>query len=327
MVATRAARASVAGAASPRKPRAKSPARKPAGRKKSPAPKRKPKPASGFDVRAALTKALGGGLPGAVAMVLQVVLLMWLRTTVNYQMRHGGSLLEVVHTLYAEGGIKRFYAGAQYALLQGPLSRFGDTAANAGVLYILDGSTLPILAQTACASAAAALWRLVISPLDTAKTMLQVHGTSGLNTLMERVASEGPGVLWAGALGSIVATFLGHYPWFATNNYLEARVPPPPKKSRTKKLLRRAAIGFASSVVADCVSNSTRVVKTAVQTSLVPITYVEAALAVVDRDGIAGLLWRGLAAKILCNGLSSIFFSVAWKGLMDSNEAKAKAKK
>ena len=107
--------------------------------------------------------------------------------------------------------------------------------------------------------------------------MLQVHGTSGLNTLMERVASEGPGVLWAGALGSIVATFLGHYPWFATNNYLEARVPPPPKKSRTKKLLRRAAIGFASSVVADCVSNSTRVVKTAVQTSLVPITYVEAA--------------------------------------------------
>ena len=53
----------------------------------------------------------------------------------------------------------------------------------------------------------------------------------------------------------------------------------------------------------------------------------EAALEVVNRDGVAGLLWRGLAAKILCNGLSSIFFSVAWKGLMDSNEAKAKAKK
>ena len=105
MVATRAARASAGAAASPRKPRAKSPARKPAGRKKSPAP-RKATSSSGFDVRAALTKALGGGLPGAVAMVLQVVLLMWLRTTVNYQMRHGGSLLEVIETLYAEGGIK-----------------------------------------------------------------------------------------------------------------------------------------------------------------------------------------------------------------------------
>jgi hypothetical protein len=33
-----------------------------------------------------------------------------------------------------------------------------------------------------------------------------------------------------------------------------------------------------------------------------------------------------LAAKILCNGLSSIFFSVAWKGLMDANDGK-KAKK
>ena len=142
MVAPRAARATAGAAASPRKPRAKSPARKPAGRKKSPAP-RKATSSSGFDVRAALTKALGGGLPGAVAMVLQVVLLMWLRTTVNYQMRHGGSLLEVIETLYAEGGIRRFYAGAQYALLQGPLSRFGDTAANAGVLMCSTGLRCP----------------------------------------------------------------------------------------------------------------------------------------------------------------------------------------
>ena len=162
-------------------------------------------------------------------------------------MRHGGSLLEVIETLYAEGGIRRFYAGAHYALLQGPLSRFGDTAANAGVLYVLDGSTLPILAQTACASAAAALWRLVISPLDTAKTMLQVHGTSGLNTLMERVASEGPGVLWAGALGSIVATFLGHYPWLRP---IIGRRPAAAQIAHQN--IRRAAI-TASSVVADCV--------------------------------------------------------------------------
>jgi len=319
MVATRASRA--AAAAAPRKPRAKSPGRRPAARKKSPARRKVPakKP---FHVRDALTRALGGGLPGAVAMVLQVVLLMWLRTAVNYQMRHGGSLAEVTRILYAEGGVRRFYAGAQYALLQGPLSRFGDTAANAGVLYVLNGSTLPILAQTACASAGASLWRLVIAPLDTAKTMLQVHGADGLNTLLLRVQSEGIGVLWAGALGSIVATFLGHYPWFATNNYLETRIAQP-KRSKAKKLMRRALIGFASSVVADCISNSTRVVKTTVQTSLVPLTYVDAALQVVDRDGLAGLLWRGLAAKILCNGLSSILFSVAWKGLMD-RQAKVK---
>ena len=31
--------------------------------------------------------ALGGGLPGAAAMGIQVLSLMWLRTTVNYQVR------------------------------------------------------------------------------------------------------------------------------------------------------------------------------------------------------------------------------------------------
>ena len=30
---------------------------------------------------------LGGGIPGAAAMVLQVLLLMWLRTTINYMVR------------------------------------------------------------------------------------------------------------------------------------------------------------------------------------------------------------------------------------------------
>lgn len=34
-------------------------------------------------------RALGGGLSGAVAMTTQVGSLMWLRTTMNYQYRHG----------------------------------------------------------------------------------------------------------------------------------------------------------------------------------------------------------------------------------------------
>ena len=38
----------------------------------------------------AAKKALGGGVSGAVAGVFQVLLLMWLRTTMNYQYRNGG---------------------------------------------------------------------------------------------------------------------------------------------------------------------------------------------------------------------------------------------
>jgi len=41
-------------------------------------------------------------------------------------------------TLYADGGIPRFYQGLLPALVQGPASRFGDTAANAGVITLLD---------------------------------------------------------------------------------------------------------------------------------------------------------------------------------------------
>ena len=272
----------------------------------------------------ALKKAVGGGIPGAVAMVLQVVLLMWLRTTVNYQMRRGGSLIAVMRLLYAEGGVARFYSGMSMALLQGPLSRFGDTAANAGMLALLEGSTMPVLVQTAFSSAAAAGWRVVITPLDTAKTMMQVEGARGLGLLGERVRRGGVLQLWNGAAGATVATFLGHYPWFATNNWLESAVPPAAGRVRT--LARRAFIGFCSSVVSDFVSNSTRVVKTFVQTSDVPVTYVEAATFILNRDGVAGLLWRGLAAKILCNGLSSVLFSVIWKSMMDRMEPKRKEK-
>lgn len=47
-----------------------------------------------------------GGIPGAAAMILNVVLLMWLRTAINYQYRHGGSIGNAFRTLYEEGGVR-----------------------------------------------------------------------------------------------------------------------------------------------------------------------------------------------------------------------------
>ncbi len=47
-----------------------------------------------------------------------------------------------------DGGVRRFYRGVGPALIQGPMSRFGDTAANAGTLALLDSydstSSLPV---------------------------------------------------------------------------------------------------------------------------------------------------------------------------------------
>lgn len=71
-------------------------------------------------------------------MAIQVVSLMWLRTTMNYQYRYGTSTREAMRALYKDGGVLRFYRGLAPALFQGPLSRFGDTASNAGCLSLLN---------------------------------------------------------------------------------------------------------------------------------------------------------------------------------------------
>ena len=266
-------------------------------------------------LRKAAQSAFRGGSAGAIAMVLQVVLLMWLRTVINWQYRNGGSIWDAFTALYNEGGIARFYQGAGYALLQGPLSRFGDTAANEGVQELLSGS-YPVGVVTLCASLAAALWRIVLTPVDTIKTTLQVTGTSGLDLLKAKVTKHGVWVLYDGALGNWGANMVGHYPWFVVNNQLEQLIPKADNTPRLK-LIRRAFIGFCSSVVSDCCSNGIRVVKTFKQTSDIPMTYVEAASSLIESSGIMGLLVRGLGIKVLSNAISSIIFSVIWKMIMD----------
>ena len=260
-------------------------------------------------------RALGGGMAGAMAMVVQVTTLMWMRTTMNYQYRYGTSTTEAFRTLWAEGGVPRFYRGILPALAQGPLSRFGDTAANIGALTLLDHypqtKDLPVAGKTVFASAAAASWRICLTPLDTVKTMLQVEGKDGLKKLVAKARTGGPLVYYHGALGASAATFAGHYPWFATYNTLDAKIPVPAELSY--RLMRNASLGFCASVVSDTVSNSLRVLKTYRQTSTVNVSYSEAAREIIKSDGVAGLFGRGLKTRIMANGMQGMMFSVMWK--------------
>lgn len=262
-------------------------------------------------------RALGGGLPGAMAMGIQVGSLMWLRTTMNYQYRYGTTTSEALRKLYADGGVRRFYRGVGPALFQGPLSRFGDTAANAGVLSILDSNesskNLPVAAKTFCASVAAGTWRIFLMPIDCVKTTLQVEGANGMNVLKTKLGKGGPGVLYHGAFGAAGATLVGHYPWFFTFNTLNANLP----KAETDlgNLGRNAVMGFSSSFVSDCTSNSIRVIKTTKQTSAEPITYPNAARLVIKADGVSGLFIRGLKTRIIANGFQGMLFTILWKGI------------
>ena len=60
-------------------------------------------------------------------------------------------------------------------------------------------------------------------------------------------------------------------------------------------------------------SNSIRVVKTTRQTSAVTISYREALGQVLEIDGWAGLLTRGLGTRLGTNALQAVLFSVVWK--------------
>jgi hypothetical protein len=252
-------------------------------------------------------------------MGVQVTALMWLRTTMNYQYRTGTALPAALRALYAEGGVRRFYAGYPAAMIQAPLSRFGDTAANAGTLSLLAAhpatADLPIAVKTSVASLAAASFRIVLMPVDTVKSVLQAHGsTAGAAVLRAKLATGGPAVLFHGALGASAATFAGHYPWFVVYNTLNARFPSTPAgESRGAELGRAAAIGFAASVASDTTSNALRVLKTVRQVSETSVGYVASARAIVAAEGAAGLFGRGLKTRLLANGIQGVLFSVAWR--------------
>ncbi|RDB21854.1 putative mitochondrial carrier C12B10.09 [Hypsizygus marmoreus] len=279
-----------------------------------------------FDLGKALKAALGGGLSGAAAMVLQVLTLMPLRTVMNYQYRYGTTTSQAIVTLYEDGGWTRYYQGLSAALVQGPVARFGDTAANVGILALLQSNSylknMPTLFKTVFASLAAAAFRMVLTPIDTIKTTLQTQGAPGWEILKTRIKRYGIGTMWYGALATAAATFVGHYPWFGTYNYLEANLPI--AHTLVQTLLRRAFIGFVASVVSDSISNSLRVVKTYRQVNETRIGYVDAARSVIAVDGVLGLFGRGLKTRILTNGLQGLMFSVLWRFFLDLWNEKTK---
>ena len=288
-------------------------------------------------------RALSGGKAGASASIVQVLSLMWLRTSMNYQYRYGGTLSSSLDTLYKEGGIPRLYQGLPFALIQGPLTRFGDTAANVGILALLDSMIwaegMPLPLKTLCGSIAAGCWRIFLMPIDTSKTVMQVEGKEGLNNLYEQVQQNGPSPLYRGAIASAAATAVGHFPWFLTYNYLNEVLPIMEGNGGEKNsmiifmtLARSAFLGLAASCVSDCCSNSLRVIKTTKQTAgLDPlvegdneepkqhnkdgseISYVEAVQIILEKDGWAGLFGRGLQTRLLTNAIQGAVFSVLWR--------------
>ena len=94
--------------------------------------------------------------------------------------------------------------------------------------------------------------------------------------LLKKFKGHGISAFYQGGVASALATMVGHYPWFLTNNYLEFYMEKYSYEKEFKKaILRSAFIGLCSTIVSDCISNSIRVVKTFKQTSEHKSTYPE----------------------------------------------------
>ena len=278
-------------------------------------------------MKKASARAFRGGVAGFAAGVIQVGTFMWMRTAMNYQYANGGTMLPSIKALYKEGGVPRLYKGMSFAIVQAPLSRFGDTAANTGVIAALEAyyPQMPVSVMTGFASVGGATWRIFLTPVDTFKTTLQVQGNAAFALLKDKVRTGGVGVLYNGAAANFAANWVGNYPWFATFNYLQKAIPK--QDTKLKNNARNALIGMAASIVSDCISNSLRVVKTVKQTSGdAKLSYTGAIKGVLEKDGMKGLFGRGLSTRIATNVLQAMVFSVAWKAIEEELNKKAEAK-
>ena len=139
--------------------------------------------------------------------------------------------------------------------------------------------------------------------------------TGKFSNVVDKIKVAGPLTLYNGALAAATATFVGHYPWFLTYNYLSETIPE--QDTPMMKLGRRALLGFCSSAVSDTCSNSIRVLKVYKQSHADQLTYVQVFQNVIKESGFSGLMFRGLETKILANGMQGILFSILWKHFED----------
>jgi len=265
-------------------------------------------------IQTSFNKAIGGGFSGSMAMATQVTTLMWLRTIMNYQYVNGTTFKSSFKTLYKDGGILRLYRGYPIAIVTAPLFRFGDTAANIGILEATKHLDLPISVKTGIASVGAASWRMILMPLDTLKLNYQVNGN--LNILKTNINSNGSKVLYNGSFAAFSSTLIGHYPWFVTYNYLTHYFPESSEDNTLDKLTKRATIGLCSSVISDTSSNFVRVIKTIKQTSGNSLSYNQTVNYLYEKEGYSWI-FRGLKTKIMTNSINGIMFSITWKYYQD----------
>ena len=103
--------------------------------------------------------------------------------------------------------------GVQFALVQAPMAKFFSTAANDGMQALLSDEAWGVGTQTFLASAVVGCFRILLMPIDTFKTVLQVDGKQGYRSLLRSVKKGNVAVLYQGAIANSIASAMSNFPW------------------------------------------------------------------------------------------------------------------
>ena len=260
-------------------------------------------------------KGLEAGIKGSIAVSAQVSSLMWIRTITNYQYVHGTSFQNTFMTLYNQGGISRFYRGIIPSLIITPLSRFGDTSTNSFALSYL-GKETSVWKTAVLSSVLAGGWRIAILPIENWKTHKQVYGKDGFAVLKNSVKQNGIKELYKGGYAYFGYSVVGNYGWFGTYNFITKKYPIKDNDLLYQKIGKSIFYGISSSLAADTLSNSFRVLKTIKQTDGRNISYKKINNNIIKKEGKLGIFKRGLTTSLMGNSIQAGFFSIIFTYLM-----------
>ena len=253
------------------------------------------------------TKAFKTGFAGGA---LQVTSLLWLRTANNYQYKHGTSLSDTIKTLYNQGGILRFYRGYFPSLFLGSSIKFGEINA----YYYSKQCNFNELERLVFISSVSSLLKFTFVPIDTLDIFLQVEGKKGIETLKNKVNSQGVRVLYYGLTPWITSNFISTFCWYNIHNYLDSKFKNYGKEGIVFNI-KNAIIGGSASVISDSLTNPLRILKIYKQSNTNQVSYTETYKNIVETRGYKELFLRGLKTRIIIHGLQNMFFIVVWKNL------------
>jgi len=258
-------------------------------------------------------------LSGLIGGALQVILFMWMETTSAYQCCNGGGFRNALKALWKEGGIPRFYNGVTMAIVQVPLLRCGDVTSNELIIRLLNvyWIALPTPLKTCVAASVACLWRFALGPIDTIKVTYQVSGRDAGYQLWQRIRKEGICILWAGSTMACFGAWIGFCAFFSVFNFINAVWTEP--EDPESRLLRLSVMGLCSSTFATICGNLMRVLKILRQSSAsCQLSYYQTAKKVIDEEGWAAFVTRGLGTRVVSIVLQGTMFTILWKSIEES---------